>query len=448
MSPDEALDWIAGREILGMRFGLERMTALLAALGNPERAAPALHVVGTNGKSSTTRLAAAALGSGGARVGAYLSPHVTGWTERIQVDGEPLDDHAFARAVGAAREAAGGLALAEGDEVTQFEALTAAAFWTFRETGAAACVVEAGLGGRFDATNVLQPRAAVALTTIALDHTDFLGDTEEAIAAEKLAVCADGSDRLVVGRLSGPARIAVEAECARRGLRPLRYGLTVTARETSEGVEVTTPSAVYRDLPLQLAGSFQRDNLAVAMAGAEMLRAEPFDLPALAAAVAGVRMPGRLEVVDTVPPIVLDGAHNPAGIEALVAALPEVLAGRRPAVAVVSVLDDKDAGAMLNALAPVVDRILVTRSGHARAASAEDLAALAEGLGIPARAVPGPVDALRAARLETGPDGVVLVTGSLYLLVDLRRYALGEGPPHPPAIVAPARKGTDPIEAN
>jgi dihydrofolate synthase/folylpolyglutamate synthase len=427
MSPEEALDWIARREILGMRLGLERMTALLAALGHPEGAVPALHVVGTNGKSSTTRLAAAALGSGGARVGAYLSPHVTDWTERIQLDGEPLDDGAFARAIGAVREATGRLALAEGDEVTQFEALTAAAFWSFRAAGTAACVVEAGLGGRYDATNVLQPRAAVALTNIALDHTDFLGDTEEAIAAEKLAVCAAGSDRLVVGRLTGRARIAVEAECARRDLRPLRYGLGVVARETPDGVEVVTPRAVYRDLPLKLAGRFQQDNLAVAVAGAEMLRAEPFDRQALAAAMAGVRMPGRLEVVDTVPPIVLDGAHNPAGVEALVASLPEVLAGRRPAVAVVSVLDDKDAGAMLNALAPVVDAIFVTRSGHARAVSAEDLAALADGLGIPARVVPGPVDALRAARLETGPDGVVLVTGSLYLLVDLRRYALGGG---------------------
>jgi dihydrofolate synthase/folylpolyglutamate synthase len=427
VSLEEAQDWIAGREILGMRLGLERMTTLLHALGDPQRVVPALHVVGTNGKSSTTRLAAAALGSGGARVGAYLSPHVTDWTERIQIDGEPLGDAAFARAIGVVREAAARLALAEGDEVTQFEALTAAAFWTFRDAGVAACVVEAGLGGRYDATNVLQPGAAVALTNIALDHTEFLGDTEEAIAAEKLAVCADGSDRLVVGRLTGRARIAVEAECARRGLRPLRYGLGVAARETSEGVEVTTPRAVYRDLPLALAGGFQRDNLAVAVAGAEMLRGEPLDLPALAAAVAGVRMPGRLEVVDTVPPIVFDGAHNPAGVEALVASLPEVLAGRRPAIAVISVLDDKDAGAMLNALAPVVDRILVTRSGHARAASAEDLAALADRLGIPARAVPGPVDALRAARLETGPDGVVLVTGSLYLLVDLRRYALGEG---------------------
>lgn len=447
MSPEEALDWIAGREILGIRLGLERMTALLAVLRHPERVVPALHVVGTNGKSSTTRLAAAALGSGGARVGAYLSPHVTDWTERIQVDGEPLDDAAFAQAIGAVRDAAGRLRLPEDDEVTQFEALTAAAFWSFRDAGAVASVIEAGLGGRYDATNVLQPSAAVALTTIALDHTDLLGDTEEAIAAEKLAVCASGSDRLVVGRLTGRARIAVEAECARRGLRPLRHGLGLTARETADGVEVATPMAVYRDLPLQLAGRFQRDNLAVAVAGAEMVRGEPLDRTALAAAVAGVRLPGRLEVVDTVPPIVLDGAHNPAGIEALVASLPEVLAGRRPAVAVVSVLDDKDAGAMLNALAPIVDSILVTRSGHARAASAEDLAALADGLGIPARVVPGPVDALRAARLETGPDGVVLVTGSLYLLVDLRRYALGEGA-YPPARVARARKGTDPIEAN
>ena len=447
MSPEEAREWIAGREILGMRLGLERMTALLAALGDPERTAPALHVVGTNGKSSTTRLAAAALGSGGAPVGAYLSPHISDWSERIQVDGEPLDDEGFAAAAGAVRDAGRRLALAEGDEVTQFEALTAAAFWSFREAGVAACVVEAGLGGRYDATNVLQPGAAVALTNIALEHTDFLGDTEEAIAAEKLAVCADGSDRLVVGRLSSQARAAVDAECARRGLRPLRYGAGVVARETPDGVEVVTPRAVYPALPLPLAGRFQRDNLAVAVAGAEMVGAGPLDGEALAAAVARVRMPGRLEVVPGEPPIVLDGAHNPAGVEALVASLPGVLTDRRRAVAVVSVLDDKDAGAMLKALAPAVDAILATRSGHARATSPEDLAALAHGLGIPARAVEGPVDALRAARLEAGPDGMVLVTGSLYLLADLRADALGEAA-DPPARLARARKGTDPSEAN
>ena len=290
-----------------------------------------------------------------------------------------------------------------------------------------ACVVEAGLGGRYDATNVLQPGAVVALTNIALEHTEFLGDTEEAIAAEKLAVCADGSDRLVVGRLTERARAAVEAE-----MRPPRPAAPALRRGPDRPRDPGRgggghPEGRLPALPLQLAGRFQQDNLAVALAGAELLGGGPSTARHSSAAVAGVRMPGRLEVVAGVPPIVLTAPTTPPAWRRWSPPSPRSWPGRRPAVAVVSVLGDKDAGAMLNALAPVVDAIVATRSGHARAASAEDLAALADNLGIPARVVPGPVDALRAAQLETGPDGVVLVTGSLYLLVDLRRYALGGG---------------------
>lgn len=447
MSPEEAREWIAGREILGMRLGLERMTALLAALGDPERTAPALHVVGTNGKSSTTRLAAAALGSGGAPVGAYLSPHISDWSERIQVDGEPLDDEGFAAAVGAVRDAGRRLALAEGDEVTQFEALTAAAFWSFREAGVAACVVEAGLGGRYDATNVLQPGAAVALTNIALEHTDFLGDTEEAIAAEKLAVCPDGHRRLVVGPLTPPARAAVDRECARRDLRPLRYGEGLSAREgAAGGVDVELPDGRYPGIPLGLRGGFQRENLAVAMAGARMLLGRPLDPASLGAAVAAVEMPGRMELFPGAPDVVLDGAHNPAGMEALVAALPAVLGGRGPVVAVTSVLGDKDAAAMVGALARVADVIVATRSSHARAVPADDLAARARAAGRTATAVADPAAALAWARAAAGPGGVVVVAGSLYLLGDLRGLLLA-GASKAPATLARARKGTDPTEA-
>ena len=171
----EARDWLAGLQILGMRLGLERIHALLGALGHPERAAPAVHVVGTNGKSSTARLAAAALAGQGHLAGAYLSPHVADWAERIQIGGAPIDDAALAEAATAVRAAADGPSLAPGDPATQFEALTAMAFWAFRRAGVGAMAIEAGLGGRWDATNVLQPGAAVVLTNIALEHTEFLG---------------------------------------------------------------------------------------------------------------------------------------------------------------------------------------------------------------------------------------------------------------------------------
>lgn len=446
MTADEARDWVAGLEILGMRFGLERIRALLAALGEPQRTAPALHVVGTNGKSSTTRLAAAALGSTGRRVGAYLSPHILDWTERVQLDGAPVDEAAFAAAAGDVREAAEGLPLEEGDTVTQFEALTAIAFRSFAAAGVEAMAVEAGLGGRWDATNVLGDGRAVVLTNVTLEHTEFLGDTEAAIAGEKLAVAPDGTDRLVVGPLTPAARAAVDAECARRGLRPLRYGEGLVARDApGGGVDVVTPRAAYRGLPLALRGAFQRPNLAIALAGAELVAGGALDAGPLRGAVAAVRMPGRLELFPGRPDVLLDGAHNPAGMLAMVASLPAELAGRRP-VAVVSVLGDKDAGAMVGALRGVVSEVVATRSSHARAVPAAALAARAREAGLRARAVDEPAAALQEARALAGAGGAVLVAGSLYLLADLRQRIVA-GSRESPARVAPARKGIDPTEA-
>ncbi len=446
MTPEGARDWIAGLEILGMRFGLERIDALLTALGEPQRCAPALHIVGTNGKSSTTRLAAAALGTLGGPVGAYLSPHVVGWEERVQVGGSPIGPDELARAATVVRDAADGLGLPDGDRVTQFEALTAIAFTVFRERGVAAMAIEAGLGGRWDATNVLQPDAAVVLTNISLEHTVFLGETEAAIAAEKLSVCAEGTDRLVVGRLSPAAEEAVAGECAARGLRPLRHGDGLDARDTPEGVEVTTPHAVYSGLPLAMRGAFQRDNLAVAVAGAEMVAGGPLDPDGLRAAIAGVAVPGRMEVFPGPPDVVLDGAHNPAGMEALASALPELVGDRGPVTAVMSVLGDKRAYDMVASLAGIADLVFTTRSTHARAIDAVELAGLAGDAGVPAWAVPDPAEALAAARDAAAPGGVVVVTGSLYLLGDLRPRMAGEAQ-GPPATLAPARKGTDPTEA-
>jgi dihydrofolate synthase/folylpolyglutamate synthase len=445
VTPDDARDWIAGLQILGMRLGLERIRALLAALGHPERAAPAVHVVGTNGKSSTARLAAAALASQGLRAGAYLSPHVDDWTERVQIDGAPIGDDDFAEAAAAVRAAAEGPALSQEDPVTQFEALTAIALWSFREAGAGALAIEAGLGGRWDATNVLQPGAAVVLTNIALEHTEFLGDTEAAIAGEKLAVCPDGSDRLVVGPLSAAARAAVDEELARRRISALRYGEGLAALREGASVTVETPLARYEGLPLALRGGFQRENLALAVAGAELVIGGPLAAEPLREAVAEVRMPGRLDVVPGRPEVVLDGAHNPAGMAALVAELDGVRAGRGPVVAVISALEYKDVEGMLGALAPAASLVVATRSSHPHAVAPGRLAGLARDAGMPAAVVDEPEGALARAREEAGPDGTVLVAGSLYLLGDLRPHVLA-AEREPPARLAPARKGAGPPE--
>jgi dihydrofolate synthase/folylpolyglutamate synthase len=422
----EAVAYVEGLEVLGVRFGLERMRRLLAGLGNPERAFRAVHVVGSNGKSSTTRLAAAALRSQGLRTGAYLSPHVSGWRERIELAGRAVSPSRFAAAVAAVREAAGSLRLPAGDRPTQFEVLTAAALLVFAEERCEVAVVEAGLGGRYDATNVLAPGAVVVLTNVALEHTDLLGPTEEEIAREKLAVAADGSRRLVVGRLSPAAEAAVAREMARRGLSGWRHGIEIRARAGGPGLDLQTPGARYARLPLALAGRFQRDNLAVAVAAAERLLGRPLEQGPLRRALAGVTMPGRLEAVGTHPLVLLDGAHNPAGMEALVASLGGVTGRRRP-VAVVSILGDKDAGAMLRALAPRCRAIVATRSSHPRASAPARLAALAEAAGCPAEAVDDPLGAVRRAAALAGARGAVLVAGSLYLLADVRAPLLRRG---------------------
>lgn len=420
MTPEAATRYIESRAVLGMRFGLERMHAVLAALGHPHRCAPALHVVGTNGKSSTTRFAAAMAQAHDLRVGSYVSPHVDGWHERIMLDARPVGAGAFARAVGLVARTAQQVLEEPDDAITQFEVLTAAAFVVFADAGVGAMVVEAGLGGRFDATNVFGGKATVVLTNVALEHTALLGATEHAIAGEKLAVVADGSDRLVVGALSEVARVAVTQICAERAISGWFVGREVTWRAGREGsVDVRTPGGDYPGLPCPMHGMFQRENLVAAVAGVERLLGRPLDRDRLAVASAGVRVPGRLELIAGAPLVILDGAHNPAGLAALVAALPQIV-GRRRVVVVTSIFDDKDLAQMARLIARVAHVAVATRSDSPRATPAGALAAHLQQAGIPTTVAPTPTDALHAAVAHAGPDGAVVVCGSLALLAQIR----------------------------
>ena len=423
MTYTAATRYVEGLAILGMRFGLERMVRLLGALGDPHRAAPAIHVVGTNGKSSTARLAAACLRSQGLRVGTYLSPHIVGWRERIEIDQRAVGQARFAHGIDAVRAAVAALDLGDEDGVTQFEVLTAAAFAVFADAHLDAMVIEAGLGGRYDATNVLAPDTIVVLTNVALEHTELLGTTETQIAAEKLAVATDGSDRLVLGRLSRRAQTAVDKECRARGLSGWRLGREIQVTDGPRGVHVVTPACTYTALPLPLRGAFQRDNLATAVAAAEHRFGAPMRIGPLRRAVGSVRMPGRLEVVDDRPLIVLDGAHNPAGVEAMATSLGAIV-GRRRTIAVVSILGDKDVGAMIAPLARACQMVIATRSSHPRAAAPEVIEHLAVIAGMGTRIVEDPVQAIVQARHLAGARGAVLVCGSLYLLADVREIVM------------------------
>jgi dihydrofolate synthase/folylpolyglutamate synthase len=340
------------------------MRALLRDLGEPQERFPAIHVVGTNGKSTTTRLTEALLLDTGLSVGAYLSPHVRGWSERIRVDGAEAD---FEAAVAAVRPAAESL------RATQFEALTAAGLLAFAAAGVDVAVVEAGLGGRYDATNVLRTRVVV-LTSVALDHMDVLGDTREAIAAEKLAVVQPGCT-VVLG----------EPEW-----REL-------AEENGAATVVVTA----------------RSNLALAVAGAESFLGRPVD-PHAADLVA---LPGRLEQRAARPLEIWDGAHNLAGIGWLLPRLPAAPGGAWTVLC--SILQDKRPGMMLEALSVLGPTVVATQSRNGRALPAAELAALASAHFERVETEPDPATARARAIELAGTDGALLVTGSLYLLAEL-----------------------------
>jgi dihydrofolate synthase/folylpolyglutamate synthase len=400
----EAERYLLGLELFGMRFGLDRMRRLMTVLGSPQERYGSIHVVGTNGKSSTARMTAAILRRHGLHTGTYLSPHLVSFTERVRIDDQDSSDERFAAAVERARRAAEKVdrTLDEDDRVTQFEALTAAAYDALAVAGVQVAVIEAGLGGRYDATNVIPSRVQV-LTNVGLEHTRWLGPTVADIAAEKLDVVRPGAT-LVVGDGLHPDALALARETtAARGARLVQAG-------ADPGVEVLAR------------GSYQRRNFALARAAAEAYLGE-LDAEAVRAAAASTLVPGRFELIDRWPDTVVDGAHNPGGMAALAEALRGFLDGRR-LVACLSILDDKDAAGMLRELLPLCSEVICTANANPRALTPATLQSLCRQLGgPPARTVPDPRRALEQARVSAGENGVALATGSIYLIADLLRPA-------------------------
>jgi dihydrofolate synthase/folylpolyglutamate synthase len=420
-------------ELFGMRFGLDRMRRMMTALGSPERRFRTVHVVGTNGKTSTTRMIAAILERHGVRTGAYTSPHLVSYVERVQTGERDLSSSAFAAAVARAAKAAERVnrTLAADDHVTQFELLTAAAFWALAESVVEVAVVEAGLGGRYDATAVVDAKVTV-LTNIGLEHTRILGPTVADIAAEKLAVLRPGGTLVVGAGLDPEALKLARAAAVEQGARIV---------EVSREDVAAAPPAV----------AFQRRNFALARAAAEAyLGSEGIavDEEAVRAAARETVVRGRIQVVAEDPLTVLDGAHNPDAAKALAESLGSFLqgvGGRSPSeresirplghligcpptphhqlALVMGVLDDKDAAAMLAALLPFCERAWFTAPPNSRALSPAALRSLARQQGFEeAECEPNPRRALGLAqewaRGRPG-GGTVLATGSIYLVGDL-----------------------------
>ncbi len=416
-------------ELFGMRFGLDRMRRMMTALDSPERRWRSIHVVGTNGKSSTTRMTAAILERHGLRTGAYLSPHLISYTERVQVGERDLAMHEFAAAVARAAWAAERVnrTLAADDHVTQFELLTAAAFWALAERGIEVAVIEAGLGGRYDATAVIESRVT-ALTNVGLEHTRWLGPTVRDIAAEKLAVVTPGTTLALGAELDPDALAVARAAAADRGARIVTAAIDGdVGHGDGESVRAHTIASV------RARGTFQRRNFALARAAAEAyLATEGIALreDAVREAATATVVPGRLQVVSEDPLTILDGAHNPDAVAALVESLPELLGAdtrTRPLGLVLGVLEDKDAASMLRQLLPLCARAWFTAPPSGRALSPAALLSLARQLGFrDAVCEPQPQRALEQAQAWARPSAAVLATGSVYLVGDLLAAAQRE----------------------
>ena len=401
MTPARA--YITSRILYGMKFGLETTRALAAEMGHPERAYPTLLVAGTNGKGSVVAYLDAALRASGLRVGRYTSPHLVRINERIVVGGREIADAALDRAILRVRAAAERLVRRRvlRTHPTYFEGLTLAAFEYFRAARVDVAVLEVGLGGRLDATNVSEPLCS-AIVSIGRDHEQYLGTTLASIAREKAGVLRSGRPA-VIGALPAAARRAVEKVARRVGAR------------------LVDASRVRRSLPPGLLpGDHQRQNARVALGVLEEARRAGLavDLRRVPRAFASVRWPGRLQWVEGArPPLLLDGAHNPDGARALA----RFLRTRRPFVLVFGVMADKAVAAMARVLFPPAHAVVLTRAPGSRAATPE---AIARSAGLPAtrarleRSVPR---ALRLASRLTPPGGIVVVAGSLYLVGDVLR---------------------------
>ncbi|MCF0095043.1 folylpolyglutamate synthase/dihydrofolate synthase family protein [Micromonospora sp. MH99] len=419
-----------------MVFELDRIESLLDLLGSPQRAYPAIHLTGTNGKTSTARMIDSLLRAFGLHTGRYTSPHLETVRERISLDGEPVSEERFAAVYGEIKPLAELVDARSDEPLTYFDMTTALAFATFADAPVDIAVVEVGLGGAEDATNVIQAGVCV-ITPIGLDHTEWLGDTLQDIALAKAGIIHPGATVIAAAQEEEAARPLLE-RCAEVGATIAREGgeFGVLSRAVAVGGQVLKLQGlggVYDEVFLPLHGAHQAQNAAVALAAVEAFLGagarRQLDIEAVREGFATASSPGRLERVRSAPTVLLDGAHNPHGMAATVNALQEEFAFSK-LVALVGVLADKDAGSLLELLEPVADVVVVTRNSSPRAMPTKELAALAaeifgeERVEV-AEELPDAIELAVALAEEDVPgelSGVgVLVTGSVVTVADARR---------------------------
>jgi len=394
MDYQATLDHLYRLERFGIKLGLDNIRKLLSLLGDPHRGLKVLHVTGTNGKGSVCAYAAAVMRGAGYRVGLYTSPHLIRFNERIRVDDEPIADADVLRLWSGMEPAIRAMTAERAiDHPTFFEITTAMAFQHFRERQVDIAVVEVGMGGRMDATNVVDGLVSV-VTRVDLEHTDHLGKSVDRIAREKAGIIKPTSRAVTVDQVALPV---IEARC-----REVHAPLTVVGRDVK--AERLTP----------LLGSFQIENVAIAIAALNELRASGFNLPeeAIHTGIEGVRWPARLELVRQAPRVFVDGAHNGPAARALGVSVAELLPHQKVRL-VVGILNDKDLKWMSASLGPLASHVYACRPKTHRAYDPEEVASAFRPYA-PVTVVPAVREAIDVALASAGPEDVVLITGSIY----------------------------------
>ncbi len=430
----ETIDYLYGLQKHGIKFGLNNTVRLMGLMGSPHRRFRSVHVAGTNGKGSTAAFIASMLRAAGFRIGLYTSPHLVSFTERIRVNETPISESRVVEItarVRAAYEQAASSAPAEGHSPTFFEVTTAVAFVYFAEEQVDLAVVEVGMGGRLDATNVVTPLASV-ITNIDIEHTEFLGNTLPLIAAEKAGIIKQGVP--VVTGVSQPEALDVLLEKARAMRAPVhRLGVDFRPEAMAPGVpeqrfRYSGPASSYDGLKISLPGRYQVDNACMALAAIECITAA-VRVPeeAVRKGLEQARWEGRLERVAQRPDIYLDGAHNPAAARMLSAALKDLRKAYGRLVLVIGILGDKDFRGVISELVPLADSVIATKPAYSRAlepaALARDVRAFCRDVTVAEN-----LDrAIAEAKRQAGPGDLILITGSLYVVGDAKAVMTGQG---------------------
>ena len=424
MNYTETLAYLDGLGKFGIHLGMERIEALLKELGNPEQKVRTIHVTGTNGKGSVTSMITNILLVSGLKVGKFTSPHLVRYNERIEVDGKEISDEDFALVVTAVRRAVENVMVKGTDQPTQFEVLTAAAFLHFALQKLDYAVIEVGLGGLWDSTNVITPVVSV-ITNVSLDHTDRCGKTVEEIAMQKAGIIKDGIP--VVTAAEGEALGPIQAMSLFKQAPLYIYGKAFTAQEVSssmDGQTFTLSAGDYHsNYDVKLPGAHQILNTAVAVVAAKLASKQDSRINemALHQGVAFTKWPGRLERISQKPDVILDGAHNPAGAAVLRAALDKYYSGKKICF-IFGMMGDKDISQVITTLFRKEDTVYTVRADEgARAAEPE---ALAEQIGPQAKVMHDLTTAYKTALAEVGEDGLVCVCGSLYLVGTFKKMLL------------------------